>query len=205
MMGEREYIYIHLCIYIRRPLCLAWGGGVREEQSQSLTAPELWPAHFVRVRWRHVFRSVQLSSVAKANSLTAPELWPAHFVRVRWRHVFRSVQLRSVANDLPFLSVQVRLLIYLLRSVFMPATVCIFTVSKLRFRHREARLQTHGFWFGFRWCSAFSHPSPTTSCFCLCRFGCVYTCYTCYGPLTCLVLCILIPATVHLPVLYCVF
>ena len=122
----------------------------------------------------------------------------------------------SVANDLMFLSVQVRWLIYLLRSTYLsctvyfntcygpltclvlciliPATVhytclvlCIFTVSKLQFRHRAARLRTHGFWLGFRWCSAFSHPLPTTACFCLCRFGCLY-----------------IPATVQLPVLTCV-
>ena len=78
---------------------------------------------------------------------------------------------------------------------YIPATVhlpvltcvlCILTVSKLQFRHREARLRTHGFWLGFRWCSAFSHPSPTTSCFCLCRFGCLYTCYS---PITCRDLC----------------
>ena len=89
---------------------------------------------------------------------------------------------------------------------YIPATVqlpvvtcvlcilCILTVSKLQFRHRAARLRTHGFWVGFRWCSAFSHPLPTTSFFGLRRFVCFYTCYTCYGPLTCLVLCILIPA-----------
>ena len=158
----------------------------------------------------------------------------------------------SVANDLTFLSVHVRLLIYLLRSTYLswpvycifsrfrscsfgtvrhgcertvfgsdldgvrpfrircqrphvfvcagsvayiPATVqlpvltcvlCILTVSKLQFRHRAARLRTHGFRLGFRWCSAFSHPLPTTSCFCLYTFGCSYTCY---GPLTCLDLC----------------
>ena len=205
----------------------------------------------------------------------------------------------SVANDLMFLSVQVRLLIYLLPvTVQLPVVtcvlsiLCILTVSKLQFRHRAARLRTHGFWLGVRWCSAFSHPLPPTSClsalvrwliyllrsnylswpvfclycvlciwrvsqlqfrrraarfrvglrwcsafshplpttsfFCLRRFGCFYfyTCYTCYGPLTCLVLyfntcygpltclvlciltllrstytclvlCILIPATVH--------
>ena len=62
-------------------------------------------------------------------------------------------------------------------------TVCILTVSKLQFGQREARLRTHGFWLGFRWCSAFSHPLPPTSCFCLCRFGCLYICYR---PLTCL-------------------
>ena len=65
-------------------------------------------------------------------------------------------------------------------------TVCILTVSKLQFRQREARLRTHGLWLGFRWCSAFSHPLPPTSCFCLCGFGCLYTCYR---PLTCLDLC----------------
>ena len=61
--------------------------------------------------------------------------------------------------------------------------MCFVTVSKLQFGQREARLRTHGFWLGFRWCSAFSHPLPPTSCFCLCRFS------TCYGPLTCLDLC----------------
>ena len=95
----------------------------------------------------------------------------------------------SVANDLMFLSVHVRLLIYyLLRCTYLVWTcvLYIFTVSKLQFRHREARLRTHGFWLGFRWCSAASHPLPMTSCFCLCRFGCLYTCY---GPITCLDLC----------------
>ena len=61
--------------------------------------------------------------------------------------------------------------------------MCFVTVSKLQFGQREARLRTHGFWLGFRWCSAFAHPLPPTSCFCLCRFS------TCYGPLTCLDLC----------------
>ena len=61
--------------------------------------------------------------------------------------------------------------------------VCILTVSKLQFRQREARLRTHGFGVGFRWCSAFSHPSPPTSCFCRRRFG------NCYGPLICFDLC----------------
>ena len=79
-----------------------------------------------------------------------------------------------------FLSVHVRLLIYLLRCTYYLLLTCvlyIFTVSKLQFWHREARLRSHGFWLGFRWCSAFSHPLPTTSCFCLYTFGCSYTCY----------------------------
>ena len=65
-------------------------------------------------------------------------------------------------------------------------TVYIWTVSKLQFRHRAARLRSRGFGLGFRWCSAFSHPLPTTSCFCLYTFGCAYTYY---GPITCLDLC----------------
>ena len=92
----------------------------------------------------------------------------------------------SVATDLMFLSVQVR---YLLRFTYLSLnlcsvyTLCTLTVSKLQFRQRAARLRTHGFWLGFRWCSALSDLLPPTSCFCLCRFG------TCYGPLTCLDLC----------------
>ena len=59
--------------------------------------------------------------------------------------------LASVANDLMFLSVHVRLLIYLLRCTYLLLTcvLYIFTVSKLQFRHREARLRTHGFWLSF--------------------------------------------------------
>ena len=98
---------------------------------------------------------------------------PSFRIRCQRPHVF--VCTRSVAH-IP-------------TTVQLPVLTCvlwILTVSKLQFRHREARLRTHGFWLGFRWCSAFSHPLPTTSCFCLRRFGCLYTCY---GPITCLDLC----------------
>ena len=68
--------------------------------------------------------------------------------------------------------------LYLLRSNCLSFTcvspvlylcMCILTVSKLQFRQREARLRTHCFWLGFRWCLAISDPLPTTSCFCLLR------------------------------------
>ena len=66
-------------------------------------------------------------------------------IRCQRPHVF--VCTRSVAHILP-------------TTVQLPVLTCvlwILTVSKLQFRHREARLRTHGFWLGFRWCSAFSH------------------------------------------------
>ena len=46
---------------IRRPLCLAWGGGVREEQSMVLTAPQQW----IRCH-RCLFGPVPCGRVAKA-------------------------------------------------------------------------------------------------------------------------------------------
>ena len=71
----------------------------------------------------------------------------------------------------------------------VPHTVCVYIRRPLCLAWgggvREEQSQ-RGFRLGFRWCSAFSHPQPTTSCFCLSTFGCSYTCY---GPLTCLDLC----------------
>ena len=102
----------------------------------------------------------------------------------RWCSAF----LRSVANDLMFLFVQVRLLILAtvqLRVLYVCMCMCILTVSKLQFRQREARLRTHCFWLGLRWCLAFSDPLPTTSCFCLRRFGCLYLLRSNYLSFTC--------------------
>ena len=90
---------------------------------------------------------------------------------------------------------------YIPATVQIPVVTCVLCilcplrVSKLQFWHRAARLRTHGFWLGVRWCSAFSHPLPPTSCFCLRRFGGLYTCY---GPITCLDLC-------SVYTVYCVF
>ena len=106
---------------------------------------------------------------------------PCFWLGFRWCSAF----LGSVANDLMFLFVQVRLLILAtvqLRVLYVCMCMCILTVSKLQFRQREARLRTHCFWLGFRWCLAFSDPLPTTSCFCLRRFGCLYLLY---GPIPC--------------------
>ena len=50
-----------ISIYIRRPLCRAWGGGVREEQSMVLTAPQQW----IRCH-RCLFGPVPCGRVAKA-------------------------------------------------------------------------------------------------------------------------------------------
>ena len=134
-----------------------------------------WPVYCIFSRFRSCsFGTVRYGCERTVFGSDLDGVRPSFRIRCQRPHVF--VCTRSVAH-IP-------------TTVQLPVLTCvlwILTVSKLQFRHREARLRTHGFWLGFRWCSAFSHPLPTTSCFCLRRLTVAY-----------------IPATVQLPVLTCV-
>ena len=153
----------------------------------------------MRVPWRHVFGSVQLSSAYCGDvffvAVASPCMFCGSTAYNPWLlgSDLGGVRPLSARPQRPHVFVCAGSVAYIPATVQLPVLtcvlciLCILTVSKLQFRHRAARLRTHGFRLGFRWCSAFSHPLPTTSCFCLYTFGCSYT--TCYGPLTCLDLC----------------
>ena len=131
-------------IEIRRPLCLAWGGGVREEQSSVLdsTAAVASPCMFLSI---HGIHPIHVSTPRTPRFTFFVHLLGL-FTSLSWNGFIGSCFLSTYWGPLPFL----------------------LTVSKVPLRPRVDGLRRHRLRLtalGCRWCLAFSDPLPTSFIF----------------------------------------
>ena len=145
---------------IRRPLCLAWGGGAREARSSALVAK---------------------------SSMTEPHLCPARAWFVHpWHFLYIPSMYPKLGNGLHFClcpgEVAARFL-----PTYLPPPAVLYLCFLSRFRScsfgsvwKGCERTVFGLpELGFRWCLAFSDPLPTSFIFVSVQVRLL----TCYGPL----------------------